>query len=102
MKELALRPRQKNLYERQKNFYENHKKTSNKINPVIVITNNPRNYPELMAKCDRLEFLKVAKTLMKKALNRLKVTLPSNLAEVIEVSDGDIRQAINTIKFNSV
>ena len=83
-------------------FYENHKKTSNKINPLIVITNNPRNYPDLMAKCDRLEFLKVAKTLMKKALNRLKVTLPSNLAEVIEVSDGDIRQAINTIKFNSV
>ena len=37
-----------------------------------------------------------------RALNRLKVTLPSNLAEVIEVSDGDIRQAINTIKFNSV
>ena len=55
-----------------------------------------------MAKCDRLEFLKVAKTLMKKALNRLKVPLPANLAEVIEISDGDIRQAINTIKFNSV
>ena len=89
-------------HELEKHFYENHKKTSNKINPLIVITNNPRNYPELMAKCDRLEFLKVAKTLMKKALNRLKVTLPSNLAEVIEVSDGDIRQAINTIKFNSV
>ena len=76
--------------------------TSNKTYPLVFITNSPRNYLEMSNKCDHIQFLKVAKTYMKKALTRLAIPLPANLSEIIEMSDGDIRSAINAIKFNAV
>ena len=54
-----------------------------------------------MQQADQVQFLKVAKTFMKKALARLSIKT-ANISEVIELADGDIRSAINTIKFNSV
>ena len=56
------------------------------------MTNHPRNYPSLMEQADQLQFLKVAKTFMKKALSRLPGLKPvANMAEIIELADGDIR-----------
>ena len=52
-----------------------------------------------MREADQILFLKIAKTFMKKALNRLPQKV-ANLNDVIELADGDIRSAINTIAFN--
>ena len=48
-----------------------------------------------MEQADNLQFLKIAKTFMKKALSRLPGIKPvSNMSEIIEMADGDIRYFI--------
>ena len=37
---------------------------------------------------------------MKKALGRLNIPIPANIDDIIEIADGDIRAAINNIRFN--
>ena len=37
---------------------------------------------------------------MKKAIGRLSIPLPANIDDIIEIADGDIRAAINNIRFN--
>ena len=45
-----------------------------------------------MEQADQLQFLKVAKTFMKKALSRHPGLKPvANMGEIIELADGDIR-----------
>lgn len=69
--------------------------------PIIFITNNHRNYLQLLETVDQITFLKINKTNMKKALVRLGANAAS-LSQTIESADGDIRAAINGMKFNSM
>ena len=69
--------------------------------PLIFIVNNPRDYLTLGEEVDQINFLKVNKTNMKKALVRLGAN-SAILNNLIESADGDVRSAINGMKFNAV
>lgn len=69
--------------------------------PTIFITNNPRNYLTIQQRLRQVTFLKVAATMMKKALARKHNLSTKVMKEIVEAADGDIRQALNMVHFNS-
>jgi len=69
--------------------------------PIIFVTNSERSFPQLLKDADHLAFLKINKTSMKKALVRLGASA-TDIANIVDTADGDIRAATNAMKFNSI
>ena len=73
--------------------------------PIIFITNTPRRYPELSKQVEQVnghvQYIKINNTNMKKALVRLGA-VPKILGPILEAADGDLRAAVNSLKFNSM
>jgi len=69
--------------------------------PTVFITNTPRLYPNLLVTFRHVQFLKVAATAMKKVLGKYKSLSTKDIKDIVEAADGDVRQAINMVHFNS-